>query len=87
MASIYVNGTRMDHVRQCHCGRKPEVTTGYVGFDDGTGPFIISCDHGTPLNEQPEGRLHLAMSRSWAKTRATRNWNRMMRERQHEKGS
>lgn len=79
MGSIYVNGTRMDHVRRCSCGRKPEVSTGYKGFDDGTGPFLIICDHGVPLEDQPEGRMNFSMSRSWYKTRAAANWNSMMR--------
>lgn len=75
------SGYRFDHVRRCRkCGRKPRVRTGYVGFDDGTGPFVVMCDHGTPLEDQPEGQMDLMMSRSWYKTRAAANWNRMMRE-------
>ena len=74
------SGYRFDHVRRCRCGRKPKVITGYEGFDDGTGPFVVSCDHGVPLEDQPEGRMNFAMSRSWYKTRAAANWNRMMRE-------
>lgn len=80
MASIYVGETRLDHVRRCTCGRKPEVRTGYAGFDDGDGPFVISCDHGVPIESQAGGWLNFSMSRSWFKTSACRNWNRMMRE-------
>ncbi len=84
MGSVMVNGVRMDHVRRCHCGRKPTIRTGYEGFDDGTGPFIILCDHGIPLADQPTDCLHLTLSRSWTKTRATTNWNRLIREHHHD---
>lgn len=81
MASITTeSGYRFDHVRRCHCGRKPEVSTGYVGFDDGDGPFLVFCDHGVPMDQQPEGQRKYVMSRSWYKTRAARNWNLMMRK-------
>lgn len=81
MASITtLSGHRFDHVRKCTCGRKPKVITGYKGFDDGTGPFVVSCDHGVPLEDQPQDRLHFSMSRSWYKSRAARNWNAMMRD-------
>ena len=87
MASMTTDsGYRFDHVRRCSCGRKPTVITGYKGFDDGTGPFVVSCDHGVPLEEQPEGRMNFSMSRSWYKTRAAANWNRMMREHQSAEG-
>lgn len=80
MASfITESGYRFDHVRRCTCGRKPRVITGYKDFDNGMGPFVVSCDHGVPIEEQPEGWLNFSMSRSWSKTRAARNWNQMMR--------
>ncbi|WP_446325496.1 hypothetical protein [Blastomonas sp. CACIA14H2] len=77
---ITASGYRFDHVRRCHCGRKPQVSTGYEGVDDGTGPFIVSCTHGVPLEDQPEGALNLTFARSWSKTRAARNWNALIRE-------
>lgn len=71
---MVVDGIRLDHVRRCgDCGRKPEVVTGYKGLE-GDGPFIISCDHGVPIKDQPDGHLRFAMSRSWSKTRAVANW-------------
>lgn len=83
---MIVNGVRMDHVRSCHCGRRPEIMTGYKGFDDGTGPFVISCMHGRgDIMEQYEktrrGELdgeRYVISRSWYKTRAVRNWRALI---------
>jgi hypothetical protein len=81
MASITTeSGYRFDHVRRCTCGRKPKVSTGYEGSDDGYGPFLVFCDHGMPLEDQPDGQMNFSMARSWYKTRAARNWNLMMRE-------
>jgi hypothetical protein len=74
VSGIIVDGVRMDHVRRCgKCGRKPNIRTGYDGYE-GEGPFIIMCDHGTPLKDQPDDRLDFALSRSWYKSRAVANW-------------
>lgn len=81
MASVFVDGVRMDWFRTCStCGRKPVVRTGYEGFS-GDGPFLLVCDHGEPRREEyvPGEPLRFVMSRSWSKTRAVANWNRMNR--------
>lgn len=75
-----VDGVRLGHVRRCACGRAPDIATTYVGFEPGTGPFIITCYCGAPedaVNEHGFRPHHL--SRSWSKTRAVRNWNQMVR--------
>lgn len=79
MSGIYVDGVRLDHVRRCgDCGRKPRVSTGCKGFE-GSGPFLIVCDHGVPLEDQPDDRMHYSMSRSWYKSRAVANWRNLWR--------
>jgi len=66
---------KMPWVRRCHCGRRPDISTGYTGYDVGTGPFLIRCNCGRGDDWQK-----CTFSRSWTKTRAVRNWNRMIRE-------
>ena len=86
MASIVIDGVRMDWPRRCKtCGRKPEVSTGYKDFEPGFGPFVIKCMHGLGgIMEQYEkvqrgefDRERWQFARSWSKTRAVRNWNAM----------
>lgn len=73
MSSIIVDGVRLDYVRKCHCGLRPEIVTAYQGMTPGDGPFIISCVHGKTID-------YVTMSRSWTKTRAVENWNSMVKE-------
>jgi hypothetical protein len=83
---VRVGNVRMDHVRRCHCGRRPEISTGYQGFEDGFGPFVISCMHGlgSPVEQYEKVRRgeldaeRYVLSRSWSKTRAVANWRRLM---------
>ena len=87
MASIKVNGVRINWVRKCKCGRKPEIATGYIGYDDGSGPFFIKCHHGIDDKEFKQkmdsyvntGKNcpNYAFVRSWSKTRAVKIWNEM----------
>ena len=43
---------------------------------------VAWCEtHGVPLEDQPEGALNITLARSWSKTRAARNWNALIRER------
>lgn len=82
MGETRVNGVRLDYVRKCRCGRRPNIRTGYEGFDDGTGPFIITCECGQSKDpkDHPYGIiLPRVMSRSWSKTRVVRNWNEIQR--------
>jgi hypothetical protein len=85
MASIRVDGIRMDWVRCCHCGRVPLISTCYKGMEPGMGPYAILCDHGNPPEERQkwldgERPIPFSFARSWSKTRVVANWNRMMRE-------
>lgn len=81
-----IGGVRMDHVRRCHCGRRPIVSTGYKQFELGFGPFVIFCGHGQgSIMEQYEavqrGELdaeRYVFCRSWSKTRVVANWRHMM---------
>ncbi|EPX83873.1 hypothetical protein [Salipiger mucosus] len=76
-----VDGIRMDHVRRCICGRRPEIATCYHGMDPGDGPFIIKCYCGRdPDQEDEDGRSPLpTFVRSWSKTRAVRAWRSLQR--------
>lgn len=85
MASIYVDGIRMDWIRPCaECGRKPVVHTSYKDMPPGWGPFIITCDHGHTEEEKDRWvesgdwqSPPFNAYRSWYKTRAVRGWNAM----------
>ena len=87
MASITVNGVRMNWVKKCKCGRKPEIATGYIEYDNGTGPFFIECRHGMDKKEfdrkmdsyvnTGKGAPEYSFVRSWSKTRAVKIWNNM----------
>jgi hypothetical protein len=79
MASTYVDGVRLDYVRRCRCGRKPEIATCYRGDDPGEGPFIISCFCGRPEDVKDEHGLLPCprFCRSWTKSRAVALWRGM----------
>lgn len=77
-SSIMVGGVRMDRPRKCWCGKHPSVSTGYKGFEDGMGPFFLSCKHG----EHTKYGVTLPLGpfvRSFSKTRAVALWNRVVR--------
>lgn len=78
---MIVDGVRMDHVRRCSCGRKPEISTGYegLGVEPGYGPFIIKCYHGREGEEGEHGPVLPRFCRSWSKTRAVKLWRTMNR--------
>lgn len=78
---MIVDGVRMDHVRRCACGRKPEISTGYVGLgiEAGYGPFIIKCYCGREGEQGEHGDAVPRFCRSWSKTRAVKLWSRMNR--------
>lgn len=82
MASTIIDGVRLDHVRRCNCGRKPEISTSYKGFEPGMGPFFIQCYCDTPEDAVNEHgfRPFPNFCRSWSKTRVVRNWNHLMRK-------
>jgi hypothetical protein len=78
MANTLAEGIRLDYVRKCYCGRRPQISTCYEGFEPGMGPFLISCGHGSTLTHKiPPGFI---ASRSWSKTRVVRNWNQLIRD-------
>ena len=81
MSATVIDGVRMDYVRKCWCGRRPEIATCYQGMKPGMGPFIISCYCDTPEDAKDEWgfRPGLSFARSWSKTRVVRNWNTMVR--------
>lgn len=83
MGSTYAEGVRLDYVRRCKCGRRPEIGTCYKGSDPGDGPFIIDCFCGRdPKKPTPDDKYGIVlpsfMSRSWSKTRVVKNWNAMI---------
>jgi hypothetical protein len=83
-SSMAVDGVRMDRARRCWCGRAPKVSTRYDGMEPGMGPFILKCDHGeAPVDTGYGVKMppRLIFCRSWSKTRAVANWNRLIRER------
>lgn len=89
MASMIVDGVRMDWVRRCYCGRRPEISTSYEGFDPGFGPFLIKCSHGKSVPEENTWTEYstvglMALSRSWSKTRVVENWKELMRRCENE---
>lgn len=61
----------MRNVRNCVCGREPEIYTCYEGMTPGWGPFIIKCSCG-------KYSMQFAY-RSWYKTRAANGWNALIR--------
>jgi hypothetical protein len=78
---MIVDGIRMDHICRCSlCGRPPEVSTAYKGFEPGMGPFIIKCYCGRDPDDLDENGLQIMPSllfRSWSKTRAVKGWRKI----------
>lgn len=87
MASMMVGGVRMDWVRRCYCGRKPKITTHYVGTfatEPGFGPFSIRCSHGKFNKDGKMDIDNMVFCRSWSKTRVVQIWRALMKQKEEE---